>query len=175
MNDLTALQEVMESNLSDMTTVQLAELYLTAKAFSSKIYQLRTHLEGILIKELRAIGSEKVISYKTRTPITVGREINRKFCIETLETELKPLLSDEQWGSVVKQEPKILWENLKDLKKMSSIVREIIDKAVIELPKPVLKIGTPSKVDRLLLSRHIIPIDTTQESREVVLSALPPF
>src|SRR3989339_857785 len=154
MNDLTALQEVMESNLSTMSTVQLAEIYLTAKAFSSKIYQLKTHIEGLLFRELKAQGAEKVISYKTRTPITLGKTTDRKFDIEILEGELKPLITEEQWSSVVK---------------------EIIDKAVIELPKPVLKIGTPSKVDRLLLSRHIIPIDTTQESREVVLSALPPF
>ena len=175
MDDLNALQEVMDSNLSAMSTVQLAELYLTAKVFSSKIYQIKTHIEGLLFRELKAQGAEKVVSYKTRTPITLGKTTDRKFDIEILEQELKPLITEEQWSSVVKQEPKILWENLKDLRKMSSIVREIIDKAVIELPKPVLKIGTPSKVDRLLLSRHIIPIDTTKESREVVLSALPPF
>ncbi|OGF44774.1 MAG: hypothetical protein A2452_08990 [Candidatus Firestonebacteria bacterium RIFOXYC2_FULL_39_67] len=175
MNDLTALQEVMESNLASMTTVQLAEIYLTAKVFSSKIYQLKTHIEGLLIRELRFQNVEKVISNKTRTPITLGKTTDRKFDIEILKEELKPLLSEEQWSSAVKMEPKILWENLKDISKINAVAKEIIDKAVIEFPKPVLKIGVPSKVDRLLLSRHIIPIDTTQENREVVLSSLPPF
>ena len=87
MNDLTALQEVMESNLSTMSAVQLAEIYLTAKAFSSKIYQLKTHIEGLLIRELNSQGAEKVISSKTRTPITLGKTVDRKFDYETLEQE----------------------------------------------------------------------------------------
>jgi len=175
MNDLNALQEVMESNLSAMSTVQLAELYITAKVFSSKIYQLKTHIEGLLIKELNAQGAEKVISFKTRTPITLGKTTDRKFDIDILETELQPLISQDQWNSAVRLEPKILWENLKDLRKMNSAVRETIDKAVIEISKPALKIGTPSKIDRMLLARNIIPIDTTKDTREVALSATPPF
>lgn len=175
MNDLTALQEVMESNLSAMSTVQLAELYLTAKAFSSKIYQLRTHIEGFLIRELRAQSVEKVLSYKTRTPITLGKTTDRKFDIDILEQELKPLLSEEQWDTVVRFEPKILWENLKDLKKFNAKAKEIIDRAVIEINKSCLKVGTTSKVDRLILDRQVISIEPVREPKALALSSVPPF
>jgi len=175
MNDLTALQEVMESNLSTMSAVQLAEIYLTAKAFSSKIYQLKTHIEGLLIRELNSQGAEKVISSKTRTPITLGKTVDRKFDYETLEQELKPLLSEEQWNSVVRIEPKILWENLKDLRKFNGRAKEIIDRAVIEINKSCLKVGTPSKVDRLILDRQVISVEPVREPKELALSSVPPF
>ncbi|OGF48599.1 MAG: hypothetical protein A2231_11440 [Candidatus Firestonebacteria bacterium RIFOXYA2_FULL_40_8] len=176
MNDLNALREIMDSNLSAMSTVQLAEIYITAKAFSSKMYQLKTHIEGLIIKELRAQGAEKVLSCKTRTPITLGKHIDRKFDIEILEQELKPLVAAEQWDSIIKLEPKILWENLKDLRKTSSVIRDTIDKAVIELPKPELKIGTPSKIDKMLLARQVIPIPVgITVGKEAVISAEPSF